>query len=155
MGNRFRPLDHGGGAEGVPPYDKRTGRYSPTLQKFCIDKEWWQLDSGPAEDAYKTYIHAYYNGAQFINGQSERPLTDKGGKQAILRFVEFVRQAPRCKETVATIAVVESKGSYWAAPTYYPAQLGRGAGGLLQLSLHRDLGWLGVEGACAEGRGGF
>ena len=108
------------GRKEVLPYDKRTGRYTPTLQKFCIDSEWWQLDSGDARDAYKTYIHTYYNGAQFINGQSERPLTDKGGKQTILKFVDFVRQAPRCKEIVSTLAILESKGSYWAAPTYYP-----------------------------------
>jgi hypothetical protein len=108
------------GRNEVLPYDQRTGRYSPVLQRFCIDKAWWQLDSGPAEDAYKTYIHTYYNGVQFINGQSERPLTDKGGKQAILKFVDFVKKAPRCKEIVSTVGIVESKGSYWSAPTYYP-----------------------------------
>ncbi len=108
------------GRKELLPYDERTARYSPTLQKFCIDKQWWQLDSGNAADAYKTYIHTYYNGAQFINGQSERPLTDKGGKRAILKFVDFVQKAPRCEETVSTLGIVESKGSYWAAPTYYP-----------------------------------
>ena len=58
--------------------------------------------------------------AQFINGQSERPLTDKGGKQAILKFLDCVKGAPRCKEIVSTVGIVESKGSYWSAPTYYP-----------------------------------
>ncbi len=114
------------GRKEVLPYDQRTGRYRPTLQKFCIDTQWWQLDSGDAGDAYKTYIHTYYNGAQFINGQSERPLTDQGGKQAILKFVDFVRKAPRGKEIVSTIAIVESKGSYWAAPTYYPRNWAEG-----------------------------
>ncbi|MBI2447793.1 MAG: hypothetical protein HYV48_04620, partial [Candidatus Omnitrophica bacterium] len=91
------------------PYHPKTGRPTPELQE--MDSSFWQQDS---RETYKMYISAYYNGAKMINAHSEDP--KKGGsKEAILKFMDFVKSNPRGKDLITPIAVVKGKGR-WELP---------------------------------------
>ncbi len=91
------------------PYHPKTGRPSSELKE--IDSLFWQQDS---RETYKMYISAYYNGAKMINAFSEDP--KKGSsKEAILKFMDFVKSNPRGKDIITPIAVVKGKGR-WELP---------------------------------------
>ena len=109
------------------PYDKKTGRYSSTPQKFKMDLLWWGWESGKEDlfawDAYKVHIENYYQGAKYIRGQSDTcvALDTKNRektREAILKFMDFVKENPRCENVISRIAVVKSKGSYWNSPVH-------------------------------------
>ncbi|MBI3007970.1 MAG: hypothetical protein HYY56_00360, partial [Candidatus Omnitrophica bacterium] len=66
-------------------------------------------------DVHKMYLSAYYNGARMINAFSEDPHR-KPYKEAMTKFIEFVRDNPRGREVASRIAVVKSKGCRWEIP---------------------------------------
>lgn len=99
-----------------------------------IDFFWWKTS-----DVHKAFIEHYYNGVDILRGQSERPWRRPEDGPMFEQFLTFVEKHPRAGEVVAPLAVVRSKGDYWAG-----ADLLGSAQGLAD--------WVKAEGARQEER---
>ncbi|GEM_PF-6019122 len=115
-----------GESQSLPlPFDPKTGRPRDTVQEFdkhFFSRRWTGKKefSGRDEevfsgDVHKMYLSSYFSGARMINAFSEDPHR-KPYREAMTKFMEFVRDNPRGKEVVSRIAVVKSKGCRWEIP---------------------------------------
>lgn len=108
------------------PFDPRTGRPTDRLNK--VDSRFFWINYGSrtdqAQDMYKIYLSAYYNGARYFNGFSEN--TDGAPGEAIRNLYQLAEACPRGETAVSSIAVMRGKGTRWVIPIMgsagYPAE---------------------------------
>jgi len=88
-----------------------TARYNRdgSTKPVTIDFFWWGVS-----DVYKAFMQHYYSGADILRGQSEWPARRPEDGPMFDHFLRFVESHPRAREVITRIAVVRSKGDYWA-----------------------------------------
>ncbi len=87
-------------------WDIKTGRYDPQNKRKLAPpvKHEWSL-----EDAYKIFIERYYNGVNYLVTSNEHP--HQSGEM-VFNFLDFIKENPRGKDIVSSVAIMESKGNY-------------------------------------------
>ncbi|GEM_PF-2318484 len=87
-------------------YDIKTGRYDPNATKKVEPPVRWTWS---LEDVYKMFIERYYNGINYLMSSNEHPLQSG---DMVFNFFDFIKENPRCKDIVSSVAIMESKGNY-------------------------------------------